>query len=108
MEDFEEFDAAALLASINSNLEEALNSNDKEIKSEDNFENSPIKKEKKKGFSPGKHEKNPELIKDEENKETLKPQEIQKSNIFTIVRDSPEVIEEIDPLLQTLQRIKIV
>jgi len=105
-----DFDINALLASINSNLEEGLQGSQKDVNNE---ENSQIKSPKKpqspqKSSSPQKNDQNFENLKKEEKPESSKGNETQKSNIFTIVRDSPEITEEIDPLLKTLEKIKIV
>ena len=99
-----DFDVNALLASINSNLEEGLqtSTSQNEIKLEENNSNSP-EKPKKEHSSPLRSETTENSKNDEP-----KVSETQKSNIFTIVRDTPEVVEDIDPLLKTLEKIKLV
>lgn len=104
-------DINALLASINSNLEEGLLGSQKDLGVEENCKNdSPnkIQSPEKKPSSPLKENAISGNSKSEEKQGDQKNTETQKSNVFTIVRDAPEIIEEIDPLLKTLEKIKIV
>lgn len=110
-----EFDVNALLASINSNLEEGLlsNQNDNTNENQSNsLNNSPSKQESsfQEKSSPQKQEENNNETNksEEEKKQTNTGQIKQKSNIFTVVRDKPEENDEIDPLIKTLEKIKIV
>ena len=104
-------DINALLASINSNLEEGLLGSQKDLGVEENIKkDSPTKSKspQKNISSPLKENPNSENSKTEEKPEDQKNVDTQKSNVFTIVREAPEIVEEIDPLLKTLEKIKIV
>lgn len=88
MENNEEIDINELLARINSNLEEGLTVNEKGNTNENNVQNE-----------------NKEDIKENNNNEK---NEIKKTNIFTVVREKAEMIEENNEYLNFLEKIKIV
>lgn len=106
-----DLDINALLASINSNLEVGLQGSQTDLPPPENPSSDPqVRSEspEKRPASPAKSIES--AIPQEDKPDNLKnsPESTQKSNVFTIVRDAPEVQDDMDPLLRTLEKIKIV
>lgn len=115
MENEEEIDVNALLASINSNLEEGLS-----------FPVEPVTKLDDSKIEEIKLDNQNKLLNNEEKQENTdanvnlgdninssiqekgKSPEFKKSNVFTIVREKAEEIEEDNEFLKLLDKIKIV
>lgn len=111
MENEDDIDINALLASINSNLEEGLSLPVEPTTKFVDFKNEKIHNASINNEIKNENPDGNVNLGENENltiPEKGKPSEYKKSNVFTIVREKAEEIEEENEFLKLLEKIKIV